>query len=193
MLNEIWKEIPEFTNYSVSNEGLVKGSSGKILKTFIQNMGYEVVSLYNGSKVSSKRTVHRLVAQAFIPNPLGLLVVNHKDGNKLNNRAENLEWCTNSQNILHARELGLNPYNRPTMGKKLPARGTGATTQYFGVSWDKARNRWKVRVQDNGTVYPQRRFESEIDAAKYYDELIRANNLDRPVNFPYSKSLTTIL
>lgn len=185
MLNELWKPIDEFPLYEVSNTGKVRNQSGKVLKTFIQNSGYLVVSFPKCGKYSAKRTMHRLVAKAFRDNPLGLPIVNHIDGNKLNNVASNLEWCDNSHNILHARAAGLNPYNRPTVGKKLPARGEGLNvTSYYGVCWDKARDKWKVRVQDNGTLYPQRRFDSEVDAAKYYDEIVRINNLARPKNFP---------
>ena len=184
MLNELWKTIPDFPNYQVSDTGLVKGKTGKVLKTFIQNGGYAVATLYNESKRSAKKTVHRLVAEAFVDNPSGLPIVNHIDGNKLNNEAPNLEWCDNSHNILHARATGLNPYNKPTSGMKLPARGDGPTTQYYGVCWDKSRSKWKVRIQYNGKVLTQKRFDNETDAAKYYDEFVKSNTLDRPLNFP---------
>lgn len=64
-----------------------------ILKPYLNTSGYLRVNLYKDSKVK-KFYIHRLVAQAFIPNNFGFEVVNHKDGNKLNNCVSNLEWCT---------------------------------------------------------------------------------------------------
>lgn len=183
MLNDQWKTLPDFPNYQVSSSGLVKGRSGKLMKTFIQNQGYVVVSLSNGTGKSIKRTVHRLVSELFIENPNGLPIVNHLDGVKTNNDVSNLEWCDNSHNILHARAMGLNPYNKPTLGKKLPARGSENTSQYFGVCWDKTRLKWKVRIQSNGCVLTQKRFNTELDAAKYHDSYVKAHNLNRPLNF----------
>ena len=58
-------------------------------------------------KVLYKFYIHRLVAECFVPNPNGYREVNHKDGNKRNNAAENLEWCTRSENVLHAYRTGL--------------------------------------------------------------------------------------
>ena len=184
MLNELWKEVQEFPNYQISNKGRIRNKSGRVLKTFIQNQGYEVATLSNKSIKSAKRTIHRLVASAFVENENNLPMVNHIDGIKLNNCSDNLEWCTNSHNILHARELGLNPYNNPTEGLKLPPRGNGPVTKFFGVSWDKARNKWKTRIQHKGKVLPQKRFDCEEDAARFYDELVMTFNLNRPLNFP---------
>ena len=106
MQNEIWKDVPGFLYYQVSNMGRVKSIKRfdsrkhlvreRILKQSNRGNGYKVVVLYsNGHKMF---TVHRLVAMAFIPNPEGFPQVNHKNEIKTDNRAENLEWCTANHN-----------------------------------------------------------------------------------------------
>lgn len=109
---EIWKNVDE--NYMISNLGNVKSLDrivkhskggykkikGKILKK-IKSKGYHSVSIYNQGKVKIIK-VHKLVAVCFIPNNLNKPHINHKDGNKLNNCVGNLEWCTASENLIHA-------------------------------------------------------------------------------------------
>ena len=106
----IWKTINEFPKYSVSNDGRVKNNkTGKILTPHPDSNGYLSVSLCRDGKHFTRR-VHRLVAEAFIPNPLNLHDVNHKDGDKSNNHESNLEYCTRSYNMLHSsRTLGKKP------------------------------------------------------------------------------------
>ena len=97
-----WKPT-NYNGYKVSNTGLVKGKYGKILKPTISHKGYEVVYPSNPEKEGYKTScqVHRLVAEAFIPNPENKPQVNHKDGNKRNNNCWNLEWVTNLENHEH--------------------------------------------------------------------------------------------
>jgi len=97
--------------YSISSCGKVISYStgcGKIRKPFIDGSGYETVPLHLNRKTRNHR-VHRMVAKEFVENPYGHKYVNHMDGNKLNNDASNLEWCTSAHNNLHARKTNLNP------------------------------------------------------------------------------------
>ena len=96
----MWKTIQNETNYEVSSEGQVRNKQTKQIKSLrYSNKGYARVTLYTSGKTYS---VHRLVAENFIINPDNYPSVNHKDGNKANNRLENLEWCTPKQNTRHA-------------------------------------------------------------------------------------------
>ena len=95
----LWKPIPGFEDYGfVSSTGIVKRKDGLIRKSNVGNTGYLRVGLNSGKETL---TVHRLVALAFVDGYKDGLVVNHKDGNKLNNNIDNLEWVTQSENALH--------------------------------------------------------------------------------------------
>ena len=112
--DEIWKAIPDYEGYyDVSNMGrvrsvarIVRNGRGRrmnpsvILKPSLGQWGYEQVSLRKDGQKKTMR-VNRLVAQAFIPNPMKLPQVNHIDGIKTNNEACNLEWCDASYNMRH--------------------------------------------------------------------------------------------
>ena len=115
-MNEIWKDINNYEGiYQISNLGNVRSLDreqidingvkrvfkGQMLTKSLGNWGYYTVSLKKNSQ-SKKFFVHRLVAQEFIPNPNNLEVVNHKDGNKLNNISDNLEWISLRDNTLYS-------------------------------------------------------------------------------------------
>lgn len=105
--NEHWKIIEDFPNYMISDLGNVLSlRTNKLRSVSIGKRGYPVVSLRKGGKTYLK-TIHRLVAVAFIPNPLNLREVNHIDGIKSHSYKSNLEWVTPQQNIVHARTVGL--------------------------------------------------------------------------------------
>lgn len=115
--------------YEISNTGIVKSMPKVIgrrmkeetfLKSRISTYGYLMVTLCKNGK-SFNASVHRLIAEAFIPNPDNLPCVNHKDGNKLNNAVENLEWCTYKENNIHAYKTGLHdPKKNGRSGKRKP-------------------------------------------------------------------------
>jgi hypothetical protein len=100
---EVWKPIEEYPNYEVSSHGRVRSFGSHIKKTHINGGGYYVV-IFQRSK---KLRVHILVAKTFIDNPNNHPIINHIDGNKLNNHVSNLEWTTYSENTLHAHKTGL--------------------------------------------------------------------------------------
>lgn len=118
-MEEIWKPVVGYESYyEVSNLGRIRsfdraknnrwGSTtiikGKILSPTLLDTGYHRVILY-GAGGYQRKFVHRLVAEAFIPNPNNLPCVNHKDEVKTNNRVENLEWCTYKYNIEYSNIL----------------------------------------------------------------------------------------
>lgn len=100
---EIFREIDGFPDYEISNLGRVcsfKGKYPKILKPYKNQGSYLYVILCTGGKKVTKK-VHRLVAEAFVPNPENKPEVNHIDEDKENNVAENLEWITRRENVNH--------------------------------------------------------------------------------------------
>ena len=121
---EVWKSVKDYEGiYEVSNYGNVKSldhycvnrlgtgkQTGRVLKQQKSNKGYLRVTLsYNKKRFTTG--VHRLVALEFIPNTENKPQVNHVNGIKHDNRAENLEWCTNSENQIHAVKSKLIKYN----------------------------------------------------------------------------------
>jgi len=105
MMKELWKPIINY-NYKISNAGRVMNKFGRILKTLTNYNGYSVINIYNDSGMKQFR-VSRLVAIYFVSNPEKKTQVNHKNGDKSDNRSSNLEWNTSLENITHAWKTGL--------------------------------------------------------------------------------------
>lgn len=143
---EIWKDIKDLPNYQISNLGRVKSKERitnvgiknvkqikrkeRILKLFHNKKGYTQVVLYVDKKPYPVK-IHRLVAEAFIPNPENKPQVNHIDGNKQNNRVDNLEWCTCKENMEHSYKIGLRDVDkiRENM-RKLGKTGKGIKARW---------------------------------------------------------------
>lgn len=133
---EIWKPIASNPYYFISSMGRVKSidhpiwckvnnsysiRKGHLLKANNSNSKhYWRIRIPNGKRRGKMRAVHRLVAEAFLPNPNNLPQINHKDGNKSNNCVDNLEWCDNGYNQKHAVIAGLK--SRPKMSSNCHLR-----------------------------------------------------------------------
>ena len=108
-----WISVAGYERYSVNEYGVVRNNeTDRLLIPITNKAGYLTVCLYNGSKKTFR--IHRLVAEAFIPNTENKPFVNHKNGIKTDNRVCNLEWATSSENNLHkCRVLGKKSTNEP--------------------------------------------------------------------------------
>lgn len=112
-MEEIWKPVVGYEGlYEVSSLGRAKWlKHNKILKPFLMQKRYLMVNL-SKEWIVKNITIHRMVVKAFIPNPKNKPQVNHKNWIKTDNRLENLEWCTSSENHLHSyHELWIDKYS----------------------------------------------------------------------------------
>lgn len=130
---EVWSYLKKRRNELGRIIGTITSDTGQKIKGSLDSKGYRYIHVRrkDGTRVCPK--IHRLVALAFLPNDYEKPQINHIDGDKTNNRVENLEWCTNSENQLHAYNLGL---NKPRYGK-------------YNYQWDsKAKNNQPVIQKD---------------------------------------------
>ena len=129
---EEYKFIKDFENYEVSNFGNVKNSiTGRILKNQIYNNGYFYVKLCKDGKTLNK-TIHKLVGNAFLPNPENKRCIDHVDNNRLNNNVENLRFASHSEN---------------GMNQKISSKNTSG---FKGISFNKKNNKWMACIRING-------------------------------------------
>lgn len=148
-MREVWEKVNGYENYEVSSHGKVRknyATSTIILKPMINEYGYASVDLWENGK-RKRHKIHRLVAIAFLPNPMMLNEVNHIDGNKLNNRMSNLQWCTRSENIKHAYRTNL------THGRRLLSTEEIAFVKEHYKKRDDKYNAYKLAAMFNVKPY----------------------------------------
>lgn len=143
-----WAKTLRNPNYLVSNTGRIRRDGSDRDHSIRDRKGYFAVDLYENGKRTTER-VHILVAEAFVPNPDNKPMINHKDGNKHNNNAENLEWVTHKENCEHAWKTGLAKPSYGMLGKSNPNGG---------------RKGKRIRIVETGEV-----FESSLDCEKAID------------------------
>ena len=163
-MNEEFKKIENYDNYSVSNFGQVRNDdTERILKPAKNSTGYLTVVLTKNYERTTFKN-HRLVAAAFIPNPENKPVVDHINSDILDNRVENLRWATTQES---------------TRNRK---KHKGASSAFKGVSSDG--NQWRCRIRANGKCIEIGRFKEEKVAAEAYNTYIKEHTLDEffPMN-----------
>lgn len=182
---ELWKDIEGFEYYQVSTKGrirsFIKGKEPKILKPYDNGYGYLYINLYKNNKMYAKR-VHKLVAEAFIPNPEGKTEVNHINGNKTDNRLINLEWTSPSENKKHAYETGLR-FSNDILDRPCIRLNNGAiypsinlASQVFDINpktiWENCNEKIDY-CEANGTKY-------------YFDFAIIVNDIETKIKNPFN-------
>lgn len=172
-VDEVFLPIRDYENlYHISNFGRVKTLGGgqsqnptfkkpRILRLYRAPNDYLFVKLCKNGK-SSYRRIHRLVVETFLPNPLNLPQINHKNQIKTDNRLENLEWCDGHHNM--------NSFYK----------NKNTTSSYPGVHWSKKELAWIAHIRIKGRVNRLGKFKVEKDAALAYQKklkTLRRNNV----------------
>jgi len=156
---EIWKTIIGFNNYEVSSYGNIKNKyTDLLLKPIKHNTGYSLVNLCNNKKRKTIR-IHKLIASYFIINEFNNDCINHINGIKKDNRAVNLEWVSQRENVTHS-YLKIHK-----------------TSKYHGVSFNKNSGKFIARVRINNKVKSLGYFINEVDAYNKVIEFLKVNNI----------------
>lgn len=162
-MQEIWKDIKGYEGlYQISNLGNLISIKHNTIKPIIvfKSQRYLRSNLWKDGKYKTF-SIHRLVAEAFLPNLNNFPVVNHKDGNKLNNRVDNLEWCTQSYNVKESYRLGLQKILTPPMKENY-------------VPWNKGKKMSTDYIQKNYPSKKVNQYSLNNDFIKCWDSISQA-------------------
>jgi len=170
----MWRPIKGYEGrYEISEDGQVKSlpkikgfyiRGELILKTSLDKNGYVRVTLSDENGKSKTKKVHRLVAEAYIPNPNNLPEVNHCNGIKTDNSVNNLEWTTNVDNIRHAIKSGLRDYHYQSKKVVITDKETGETNTFQSM---KSASNWLGHKRSYLAKMQLRRKTNEFEVGKY--------------------------
>jgi hypothetical protein len=150
---EEFRTVEHFPKYEISNTGILRNKkTRKILLPRLNKDGYVRINLYNDG-VSKTCFIHRLVAIAFIENPMNQQIVDHIDRNKINNHTSNLRWCNISQNTINSKLYNTN------------------TSLHKGVSYCTSREKYQVHMSINNKTTFCGYFDNLEDAVKHRKNL----------------------
>lgn len=156
MIEEIWKTIPLYPNFLASNLGQIKHATrGTVRVQTLDRYGYKFITVNSKGRQKALR-VHKAVAAAFLGDPCGL-VVNHKDQDRTNNRAENLEYVTIRENT--------------TNGKNCKKKHTGAML-------NKRTGSWVSNIMVGGKLKRIGSYPTEAEASNAYKQYLKDNGLE---------------
>lgn len=152
MSQEVWRDIIGYGGvYQISNMGQIKSyqisKTGKIRVPALDKDGYKYLVFNSANHEQKTVRVHRLVATTFIQNPLNLPQVNHKNGIKQDNRAENLEWVTASQNAKHAYSIGLK--SQAGIKNACSKLTNSDVLEIYKTAWEERDPYWKIAQNFN--------------------------------------------
>jgi hypothetical protein len=164
-MEEHWRVVNNYPNYSISSLGQVKNNKNNQLKqSFSNTRGYLTVDLYKNN-ICKHFSIHRLVGIHFLPNWNNYKEIDHRNRNSLDNRLINLRWCSRSDNLR----------NREKM--------TGCSSKYKGVSFDKSRNKWTAEIWCKELFKRKKkflgRFNTEEEAYNAWKKFVLDNNLEK--------------
>ena len=149
--------IPNCEGYFINRKGEVlskrKTKEGRIMKQFLKGGGYYTVA-FTINKKNTHFMIHRILAKTFIPNPNNYLCVDHINRNRLDNRLENLRWCSRMEN------------NQNT------SIGKNNNSGYKQISWHKKQQRWYVRIERNKKFVVRKCFKKLEDAVEFRNKFL---------------------
>ncbi len=158
MLEEQWKQINDYPNYSISSLGVIKKNKNLIMKLNQTKAGYLKIKLCKDG-IQKHFLHHQLVGIYFIPNPENYSQIDHINGIRNDNRLENLRWGNQSQN------------------QRNKKKKVNCSSQYLGVRWRKKDNKWEASIRINGITKYLGLFATELEAFNAWKAYVVQNNL----------------